>query len=75
MWLPVVVFVGSNGDASEIVQALGDLPHQGSDPVTFWTTATTASPAQSARAVTARMEIPRGAIEDIIGVVLKHGPF
>jgi hypothetical protein len=75
MWLPVVVFVGSNGDASEIVQALGDLPHQGSDPVTFWTTATTASLAQSARAVTARMEIPRGAIEDIIGVVLKHGPF
>jgi len=78
MWLPVVLFVGSNDDASEVVQALGELPHQGTDPVTFWTTATTstpASPAPPARTVTAKMEIPRGAIEDIIGVVLKHGPF
>lgn len=75
MWLPAVLFVGSNGDASDLVQALGELPHQGTDPMTFWTTSAPASPASSPKVVTAKMEIPRGAIEDIIGVVLKHGPF
>jgi hypothetical protein len=79
MWLPEIILVlGSNEDASELAQALGDLPHRGTDAMTFWTTSTAAppaSPASSPRAVTAKMEIPRGAIEDIIGVVLKHGPF
>jgi hypothetical protein len=59
---------GSSSGASESLQDLAQMPQKGMTPIVLSTTATPG-------ALTAQISAPRGAIEDLVGAILRHaGP-
>jgi hypothetical protein len=59
-------------NAAEGFEEAAALPHQGMTPVSF---ALTAQPGASPPPVVMTLQVPRGAIEDIVVAVLRHGGF
>jgi hypothetical protein len=72
LFLPAMAVADSNSEAAEMMRAVSELLHQGADPITF---STIAAPGPLPSTVTATMQIPRGAIEDLVGAGLKYGAF
>jgi hypothetical protein len=62
---------GSTSRSAEIFDEAAQMPNHGLTPIVFSSTAQAGSPAT----VTARLQIPRGAIEDVVTTVLRHGGF
>jgi len=55
--------------AAMLFDSSGQLPHQGTTPVPFSLTASSAAPGT----VVASLQVPRGTIDDIVATVIKHG--
>ncbi len=67
-----VLSTGSPAGASELLDQLDQLPEKGSSPILFTSTPKAGGPPTS---VTGQVTVPRGTIEDVVTLILKHGGF
>jgi hypothetical protein len=63
---------GATWGAKEAFEDAAQMPHQGLTPIVL---SSTAQPASSPAVTVSRVSVPRGAIEDFVAMVLKHGGF
>ncbi len=61
--------VGNLGTGGALFESTAQLPHQGTTPIPFTLTAPAATPGTAV----ATLQVPRGAIDDVVMTLIKHG--